>query len=699
MRVSMGLASAALVLLAACSGDGGGATDTSGGADTAVGEVSPLDTGAPDLGAPDVPVVIDVPVDVSVDTGYDGCPADCPEGFCENRRCLYCGDNDDCMLGEWCREERCVRTACVPGTLACADWDVTTCAEDGLSWGAPEPCPGEERCTSGECLPVICEPGDASCEDLQVRECNTAGTGWLSYPCAPGSICEGDEGCQPYKNNIVLIFDTSGSMDAAPFDIGTECVVECAGGGCPTLPYPACESPMCPRSRLGLSKLAFMRLFSLITTPNINLIVTRFPQRVSKSQGDCGDMFGTGHYQPGMTDSSYITGDDDDHEPPDGSWFDQYLHEIISVPMPKTTDDDTFAQARLWMDFDEVVEPFHEEPCVSDDDCVNGYCELDEGERVCWRHTNPELRATGNTPLGRSLFYAGEVIRKYVKPDGKSCESDADCDNVNYYCGPDGTCFDPLGHCRSLSIILFTDGVEDPATSTAEFHNPRVQAKRMRYGLSCATDADCGEGASCLSGICNGYPRPNGSGGSGPQPSDPDPSRLVTYEGQPLEVITHVIDMGSGDGTTANRLIADEGGGKYFSVRSDNPDEFVQALQNITDIKHTLSCVPQFPAGWGDRVGRVRGTRLRGPRNTAFVLRSEEPVHVLVHVLVHACPPPAVLHGRNEGVENHGRRRTGRPRSQRRRARCPRSDEAAFGGATAPSAARSAGRRPRSRRG
>ena len=37
---------------------------------------------------------------------------------------------------------------------------------------------------------------------------------------------------------------------------------------------------------------------------------------------------------------------------------------------------------------------------------------------------------------------------------------------------------------------------------------------------------------------------------------------------------------------------------QYTNFGGASPDEFVQALQNITDIKHTLSCVPEFPPGW-----------------------------------------------------------------------------------------------------
>ena len=606
-RLTAVLASLLVSLLgAACSGSGSSGPDAAGGGDTGAVpvDVGALDGAATDV-APDEASTTDVPApphDVPPDGSASACPANCPEALCDEvtGRCLACVTTSDCLRGEWCRDGECVRTLCVPNVAACDGLDVIVCADDGLSYGAAQPCPENEHCTLGECLPVVCTPGDNACDDLQMTECNDAGTGWLTFPCQPGAVCREGEGCTPYRNTILLIFDTSGSMGGDPFGLsGGACV--CGAGNCPAIGYPACEMPLCPRSKLGMSKYVFTQLFSIISTRNLHFVMTRFPQRVSRSQGDCNDMMGVGHYQPGLMDSTNITGDDDSHVPPYGSWYDLNLHEILSVPFPRTDADDTFAEARLWMNFNEEIAATGE-LCASDDDCANGFCDEDfVGNRVCHTHSDPELRATGNTPLGKSLFYAGEYLRKYVVVDGKTCATDEDCANVNYRCGPQGTCFDPLGHCRAATIILFTDGLEDPASEISSYFNPRVQAKRLRYGLGCTTDADCGSGATCSLGKCDGYPRPNGSGGGTVHPTDPNPGRLETHTGRDLEVIVHVVDMGEDSaGTSTNRAIADEGGGRYFSVRADNPQEFIDALLNITDIKQTLVCVPDWPAGFDE---------------------------------------------------------------------------------------------------
>ena len=37
---------------------------------------------------------------------------------------------------------------------------------------------------------------------------------------------------------------------------------------------------------------------------------------------------------------------------------------------------------------------------------------------------------------------------------------------------------------------------------------------------------------------------------------------------------------------------------RYFNVAADNPQAFIDALLNVTDVKQSLVCVPEFPPGW-----------------------------------------------------------------------------------------------------
>jgi hypothetical protein len=203
----------------------------------------------------------------------------------------------------------------------------------------------------------------------------------------------------------------------------------------------------------------------------------------------------------------------------------------------------------------------------------------------------------GNTPIGRSLFYAGEYVRKYVVVSGRPCEQDADCRNVNYSCSPTGTCVDPLQECRETAIVLFTDGVEEPATVDTDFFNPNVQAKRMHFGLDCSSDDDCLNGATCQDGTCQGYDTPNTGEPVTPVLCDDSEGANVLrdYGGNPIPVTVHVVDFSDGDGYEANRLLADHGGGTHFDVHDDDPEDFLQSMILAFDAKSPVQCVGDLP--------------------------------------------------------------------------------------------------------
>jgi len=369
-------------------------------------------------------------------------------------------------------------------------------------------------------------------------------------------------------------------------------------GGCSAKPFPHCEDENCPQSKLGLSKYAFNKFFDAEGIENVNIVLTHFPMRIKYPPVQkCNDLFamGRGWYGIGMFDSSFMTGDDDSHVTEDGGWFDQYLYEILSVPFPISWEQDTIEQLKLWVNFNEEVGP-GEEPCVVKGDCPGGFCApAIGGSSVCWYHTDPELRALSNTPLGRSMFYAGEMYRKYIMVNGKPCEQDSDCLNRNYYCTSQGVCKDAFAHCRSNMILLFTDGIEEPPTETTSFFNPRVQAKRFRYGLGCNGDDDCFEGATCSgSKMCSGYPQPNSGGVTVPSNTD-TPWRLMDYHDQPIRIASHVIDLSGGGGADPNKNLADDGGGSYYHADDLDPEELLEQMIKLLDIKQNLlDCVPDY---------------------------------------------------------------------------------------------------------
>ena len=525
------------------------------------------------------------------------CGFGCPEGYCdeETGQCLACDDVVGCpYANQWCKDGKCVETMCVPGSKACAgDLVALTCSNDGDEY-LQTPCDDGTICAVGDCLEVICQPGESHCEDGLMVQCDPVGVGWLKYPCPPGNGCFLDQ-CEPIKHNLLLVFDTSGSMDSIGFMDTVPCI--CGSGNCKAQPFPACEDADCPQSKLGLSKYVFNKFFDADGINNVNIVLTHFAMRIKHPPTkSCNNLMALarGWYGLDMMSSDFMTGDDGSHVTVEGGWFDKYLYEILSVPFPTSWEnDDSIEQLKLWVNFNEEVAET-EVPCATKADCPGGFCAPGETGSVCWYHTDPELRALSGTPLGRSMFYAGEVFRKQIMPDGRGCVEDADCKNRNYFCTQAGTCKDPFAHCRANMILMFTDGIEDPPTTLSEFFNPRVQAKRFRYGLGCNSDDDCFEDSTCQGSKCAGYPHPNGSGGGLPTNTG-EPWRLMNYLGDPLQITTHVIDLSGGEGAEPNKSLADDGGGSYYHADELDPEELLKQMTKLLDIKQNLmDCVPDY---------------------------------------------------------------------------------------------------------
>ena len=181
--------------------------------------------------------------------------------------------------------------------------------------------------------------------------------------------------------------------------------------------------------------------------------------------------------EEGEDPDSHTTGPGED-------WFKSNMKEVIGVPFSGGTDDN-LDEVLQWMD---GVEELVHLTAVTDCNATTcpGFCDVGN----CYLHTNHELRADGGTPLGRTLFYAGEYLRRFVLLEGKACNSKADCSSPHYQC-VEGHCRDPLYNCRQTVIVLFTDGGETMNKSKTDFFNPINQAKRMFVGLGCTLDSDC----------------------------------------------------------------------------------------------------------------------------------------------------------------------------------------------------------------
>jgi len=234
--------------------------------------------------------------------------------------------------------------------------------------------------------------------------------------------------------------------------------------------------------------------------------------------------------------------------------------------------------------------------------------------KACYRHDDPELRAVGSTPIGQSLFYAGEYFRHFVIKEGLSCTQDADCESPDYLC-LEGQCHDPLGRCRPNVIVIVSDGYETDHEDPDDFFNPRIQAKRFHYGLGCEDDSQCFNGAQCVNQRCLSSTLPleqtvcRGTGASCSQDAECPPytcglgmecpgeciqagfhyiheggqNRIFNEAGHPIALTIHMIDVSGGQ--QGSSLIVQAGGGMVFDVDLSDPELLVDRLTTLINSK------------------------------------------------------------------------------------------------------------------
>lgn len=520
--------------------------------------------------------------------------------------CVECTDDTQCGDYETCEDNSCMPKLCVAGAADCIGEAVRVCRGDGQGYSQIL-CGEGKTCFAGECIFDQCEPNTTQCDKWQLKQCTADGQ-LLTKACPIGQECQADE-CRPMKQRVLVVFDTSGSMNWYP---GTQdAPTPCGAGeteGC-LAPYPACEDLDNPLTTLGISKSVFGEFFKSEETQGVLFGLQRFPQIASDASPVCEG----GYFSWDVE----MTGDDQLIEPPltQETWFDENLGEIILVPFPPTASETNVQDLTRWMDGLELTVKSDTE-CFGPKDCPKGVCTGVGalGTKTCRDFANPELRAIGGTPLGKSLFYAGEYMRRNVVIDGKPCSDDTDCGSPGYFCSEAGECFDPLRECRLNVIVLFTDGGETVHPFTDDFFNPQVQAKRLRYGLGCGTDADCSkltfcdQAGSCyptkcsLQGYCTNDVIEDDETDQIMMAMGGTADRLRDYRGNPISLIVNVVDGSLTDPqqseTTlnANRLIALYGGGQHIVVDVDDPPNFLAQLRRSVDFKELFEACAAQPS-------------------------------------------------------------------------------------------------------
>jgi len=393
----------------------------------------------------------------------------------------------------------------------------------------------------------------------------------------------------------------------------------CFGANCPNWSMPNCDNGGSAMTRLGKVKEAIRAVLNSGLVGGMRLGLQRFAQVPFTElliPAGCAGGYWTPSSQPGL-----MTGDmTDQHLAPANGWFGQNLDEILPVPFPKSGETDLTAIG-AWLDNIETVSDTGFS-CFDAMDCNGGPC-LGDGlfAGSCAETTNPELRAIGGTPLGKSLFYAGEYLRNFVFIEGKACVVDSECGTSTHTC-VNGQCHDPMAECRQTVIIAFTDGEETENVHVDDFFHPRVQAKRLHYGLGCQGNDDCLSGATCDAGRCvppadavdeNANICETGGTPCTTTSDCPDPcanwtgcqgyctparvnvtdgngaDHLFAQDGTKRAVTVNVVDASGVFG--ANEDISAYGGGKHFSVDLTDPEDLVKSVNEIIgDTKSTGPC-------------------------------------------------------------------------------------------------------------
>ena len=467
-------------------------------------------------------------------------------------------------------------------------------------------------------VPKVCNSGETQCAGAKLATCGVYEDGWIETNCFPGTTCSGGK-CVPVSNNLIIAFDTSGSMG------GT--VQGCSASG---QSWPTCD-PTKKCTRMDVSKVVFTAALKKIDANATRMALFRFPQKIyQKSTGSCtsgyyqGASTISGEQSPGPSNQEEVTAT--------SNWYWLSLNETLSVRFPP---DGTFKskdKILKWMDGTEAIQSAgscsnSSTICKAVAGCAGSCC-----SGTCWTHSDPELRQTGGTPIGKTLFYLGEYLKNVVVIDGKSCKASADCDNVNYACkmakigDTVGQCKDIARTCRETIVVLFTDGGQGNSNT---FFAPWVQAKRLGYGLCCQSDGDCVGGTVenptvCKSGQCRpkiavtGYfcstdmkpCLPSSTLGDAtycskqcikdPLPTltacakSPQNNVLRSPDGKPFGVKLNVVDISGATNLSGSMNISLAGNGQLLGIDASNPDVFLKTLTAVFDIKNKKVCNESF---------------------------------------------------------------------------------------------------------
>ena len=251
-----------------------------------------------------------------------------------------------------------------------------------------------------------------------------------------------DAQAQALRPNVLIIFDTSGSMlfsqrvDGSPL-----CNVASTN---PTRTA-AQNTTDGQTSRIYRLKNAMRDALAQVGADEANFGLMRFPQVETAATSTCP----AGHWQNTNTNSGCrLTTHGSNQTTYDPTWYDGSISQSLIIPVTRAA---AGLKPGASTDFD---------PLGANITTIYKWTDLNDSGGTGAANTDPELRSIGNAnkPLGRSIFYARLYFENYVYPN------------------------DPRKNCRQNIIILVTDGEETCDTTTGTALDINTCAQTGTYG-------------------------------------------------------------------------------------------------------------------------------------------------------------------------------------------------------------------------
>jgi MYXO-CTERM domain-containing protein len=251
------------------------------------------------------------------------------------------------------------------------------------------------------------------------------------------TLADREAHAQALRPNILVIFDTSGSMLYNQANDGSPL---CSGN----------QQANGQTSRIYRLKNALRDALAQVGADEANFGLMRFPQVEGTTNGNCPEGYWTnsGTSVGGNAGCRLSTQSTSTPQTTYGSWFDMGASQVIITPVTRAA---AGLQPAAGTDYD---------PLGANITSIYKWIDQSDSGMTGASNPDPELRSIPNayTPLGRSIFYARLYFENYVYP------------------------MDPRKNCRQNIIILVTDGEETCDTTAGTSIDLTTCAQTGTYG-------------------------------------------------------------------------------------------------------------------------------------------------------------------------------------------------------------------------